>query len=618
MFKGGYQGKVLWVDLGQRKIETRELDPGLARKYIGGSGIGARLLYDLTGADTDPLGPDNPLIFLTGPCAGTRVPTSGRHQVVAKSPLTGIWGESDIGGTWGKQLKEAGFDGVVVTGEAERPVYIWIADGQAEIRDAGHLWGKDTYEVDVLLREETDSNATVHAIGPAGENLVPLASIMSDGKHGRAAGRCGLGAVMGAKKLKALVARGTGPVATADPDKISEMVAAIAGPAREGLKGFSSFGTGGGVIGIEQLGDLPIKNWYQGKWEEGAQRISGQRMAETILTGRYFCAGCFIGCGREVKISEGPYAPVEGAGPEYETLAMFGAMALIDNLEAIARANEVCNRLGLDTISTGGVVCFAMEAYEKGILSKEDTDGLEIRWGDPDVLVQLIDRIASRQGIGVLLGQGVKKAAEELGGLALEFAIHTKGLEFPAHDPRAHNSQAVSYATSNRGACHLQSFSHMFEKSCTMPELGYPEVMDRFGIEGRGRMAAVMQDLMCLFDSLKMCKFMVAGGIKVHHLVDFLNAVTGWDFDQEELMRAGERIFNLKRLYNVRCGVSRKDDTLPDRILVHRRGAGGAATNLPPVHEMLSQYYEHRGWDEMGVPRPDKLAELGLDEPEAG
>lgn len=609
----GYAGKFLRVNLSNGEMREESFPEECLRKYIGGSGLGAYLLYQETSPTTDPLGPENLLMFLTGPLTGTKVPSSGRMTVVAKSPLTGIWGEANVGGYWGKNLKEAGYDGVIVEGQSLRPVYIWITNGRIEIRDAGHVWGLDTYEADEVLRSETAEGAVVCSIGQAGERLVKLAAIMTDGKHGRAAARCGLGAVMGSKKLKAIVVRGQQPVPVADSARLAELNKKLGPTIVKSSRGLNAYGTAGAMTLIEQLGDLPIKNWTLGRWEEGAKKLSGVTMAQTILSGRFYCAGCMIGCGREVKVGEGPFAPVDGGGPEYEPLGTMGGECLVDNLEAVALACELCNRYGLDQISTGAVIAFAMEAFERGLLTQADTDGLEIKWGDPDVLIELVKKIGFREGIGELLGQGVKAAACKLGGIAHEFALHVKGLELPGHDPRAHNSVGVSYATSNRGACHLQATSHIFERSVTMPELGMEQVQDRFAIEGKGIISAKLQDLMCMFDSLVLCKFLLMAEVKLTHLLEFTNAVTGWDMDQEGFMKTGERLYNLKRMYNVRLGISRKDDTLPPRILTHKRGSGGAATNLPNLGLMLSEYYAHRGWSEMGIPLPEKLRELGLE-----
>lgn len=609
-----YMGRLLRVDLTSKTSKDEVLEEKVARKFIGGSGIGAKILCEETNEKTDPLGPENVLIFMTGPLAGTTTPTSGRHHIVAKSPLTGIWGESDIGGHWGIGLKRAGYDGIIINGKANSPVYLWINDNKVEIRDASELWGKDTFEVDRIIRNETHEKAQVASIGLAGEKLVKLACILTDGIEARAGGRCGMGAVMGSKNLKAIAVFGNNKVDLAFPDKFKQKTRELAKKISEKTKGMHDYGTAGGMVATEFVGDLPIRNWAQGKWEEGAKNISGQKMAETILTKNYYCGSCVIGCGRTVKLNKGDYAGVEQAGPEYETLACLGSLCMIDDMEAISIGNELCNRYGIDTISTGSVIAFAMELYEHGLIKAEQNDGKEINWGDSEIMIEMIHKIAQRKGIGELLGKGVKEAAQEIGGLAHEFAIHSKGLEFPAHDPRAYNSIAVGYATSNRGACHLQAFSHAFEKGVTMQELDYSVSLDRFVVEGKGILTAKAQNLMCLFDSLKMCKFSVYGGMSLTHMVDFLNYATGWDMDVEELYKAGERIFNIKRLYNVRCGISRKDDTLPQRILSHRRKEGGAADNLPHLGKMLNEYYEFRGWTQEGIPTVEKLKELGLEE----
>ncbi len=609
---GGYTGKLLRVDLSSRGIKVQGLEEDLLRKYIGGSGVGAKILYDGTGPETDPLGPDNLLIFMTGPLGGTRVPLSGRHEIVSKSPLTGIYGESDVGGTWGAELKKTGLDGVVIRGRADRPTYVWVNDSSVEIRVAEHLWELDTYDVDPALKKETDPKAVVTVIGQAGERLARISSIMTDGKDGRAAARCGLGAVMGSKRLKAIVVKGSQKVRVADEQSLAQSIKNLGPQIVKGGWSLNKYGTSGAAVTIEQLGDLPIKNWAQGRFEEGAKKISGQAMAASILSGKYYCMACIIGCGREVKITDGTYAPVDGGGPEYESIGMLGANNLVDDIQAVAKANELCNRYGIDVISTGAVIGFAFEAYQRGLLTSKDTGGMELRWGDPQTMVQLVHMIGRREGIGWLLGEGVKRAAEKIGGQAGEFAVHVKGLELPAHDPRAYNSVGLSYATSNRGACHLAATSHIFERVVTAPDLGYSEIQDRFGVEGKAEFVVKLQNLMCMFDSLKICKFVFFSGVKGTHALNWLNQVTGWNMGFDEFMKTGERIYNLKRLYNVRCGVTRKDDTLPPRILSLKRGMGGAAENLPPLGRMLDDYYVCRGWDEFGVPKAETLRELSL------
>ncbi len=609
---GGYVNRVLHVDLSKNTYVVHPVPEEDRRMFIGGSGLAAKFLMEYGDPKADPFSADNPLIFMTGPFTGTKIPLSGRHEIVAKSPLTGIYGESDAGGAWGMQLKKAGFDGIVFRGRAEAPLYVWIHDLGVEFRDADHLWGLDTYEADEVLRKETDAKAVVSCIGPAGERLARISGIMHDGRDGRAAARCGVGAVMGSKRLKAVVAFGDSSVPLADEEGLSQSIRELGPSIVKGGKRLHDVGTSGITVTLEQLGDLPIKNWAQGRWEEGAAKISGETMAKTILTGRYYCGACIIGCGREVRVEKGPYAAVDGAGPEYETVATLGALCLVDDLEAIAKAHELCNRYGLDVISTGGTIAFAMEAYEKGLLSQKDIDGVKLEWGNAEAMVAMVEKIGRREGFGWILGEGSRRVAERIGGGSVDFAVHVKGLEFPAHDPRAYNSLALGYATSNRGACHLQGFSYVFERSVTMSELGFSEIQDRFGVEGKWELAAKTQNLMSLMDSLKLCKFLVLAGVKATHMLDWLTYVTGWQMSLEEFLKTGERIFNLKRLFNVKCGASKKDDVLPRRILTLKRGSGGAAENLPPYGDMIGRYYEYRGWDGEGKPTKAKTAELGL------
>jgi aldehyde:ferredoxin oxidoreductase len=609
----GYMGKILRVDLTKGKVEAEKLDENLAKNFIGGSGLATKILYDETGPETDPLGPDNRLIFMTGPFAATPIITSGRHHVVTKSPLTGAYTESDSGGTWGPFLKRAGFDGIVVSGKSSKPVYLWVADGKAEIRDASRFWGMDTYDVEPAIRKETRNEAVVASIGPGGEKGVRYASIMNDGKDARAAGRGGAGAVMGSKNLKAIAVHGTMQVEIADPEGLRASLKEISPMVAKNTEGMRKNGTAGGLATFEALGSLPLQNWkYQGRWEKGAAKIAGPAMTEKILTGNYFCEKCVIGCGRRVKISSGSFAPVEGAGPEYETVAMLGSLCLVDDMEAIAKANELCNRYGIDTISCGGAIAFAMEAYEKGLITKKETGEIELQWGRGDVMVKMVEKIGKREGLGHILGEGVRIAAEKIGKNAVEYSLHVKGQELPAHDPRCYNGGAVSYATSNRGACHLAGFTHVFERVLGMSEIGIEKPVPRLEVKGKGELAAKTQDVMGLYDSLKVCKFTMFGGLKLTPILSWYTMVTGIPMEMPEFLKTGERIFNLKRLYNVRCGISRKDDTLPARFLTLKHEGESLTPSLPPLGEMLAEYYQYRGWTEEGFPRPEKLKELGL------
>lgn len=607
MARYGTWGRLLRADLTNGKVTEEPISEETTRKYLGGSGLAAHYLSRETGPNTDPLGPGNLLAFLAGPLVGTKTPCSGRHCVVARSPLTGIWGESDAGGTWGATLKRTGYDGILVTGAADRPVYLVVTKEGAEIRDAGELWGLDTFATDEALERQHPRSVSA-VIGPAGENAVRIAAVMHDGDEARAAARGGLGAVMGSKRLKAITVQGDLTVPVAHPDALMASIREIAPTIREKTKRLGALGTSGIVVPNEALGDLPIKNWTRGNWD-GAPNISGERMAGTILTGRYYCASCMIGCGRRIQVTDGRFGPFEGAGPEYETLGMMGSNCLVDDLEAISKANDLANRYGIDTISTGSLVAFTMEAFEKGLVGKEDI-GYEVRWGDGEALVRLVEDIALARGFGGILSNGISEAARQIGGE--EFAVHVKGLDLPAHDPRAFVSLAPGYATANRGACHLQGFSYAFEKGVTLPEIGVNEVMDRFTSDSKGRMVAKSQDLMSVMDSLKLCKFLLYGGVDVGRMAGWLAAVTGWDVDTEEILKTGERLYNLKRLYNVSLGVSRKDDTLPHRILTRKRGTGGSAECLPHLGLMLSDYYAARGWSEDGIPTRETLEELGL------
>lgn len=608
-----YHFTILRVDLSTRKFERVEIPEKILKAYIGGSGLGAFILLKEMKQDVDPLGEENPLLFLTGPLTGTPVFSSGRHSVIAKSPLTGIWGEANVGGSWGRELRKTGLDGILVSGVSDSPVYLWINDGHVEIRKAEHLWGKDTFEADELIRQETNMKAVVSCIGPAGENQVRIAGILTDGVHARVAARCGLGAVSGAKKLKAIAVKGSGTPAVMYGRGLRDLLSGMAKAYVEGTARLRTSGTPGLVIPQELIGSLPIKNFALDRWEDGAKKISWDEMKDTIFVKEYRCAGCPVGCGRTVKLDSGPSAGMLTAGPEYETLSMLGSNLLIDDLSAVQRANELCNRLGLDTIDTGSLIGFAMEAYERGLIKKDDC-GFDLTWGNQEATLSLIVQIGTNNGLGRILGRGLRHAARVIGGEAESFAMHVKGMALPAHDPRAYNSIGLAFATSNRGACHLQGFTHVFERSVTMPEIGIDAVQDQFSVEGKGEMVAKVMDVMCLFDSLSICKFALFGGVKVTHMCQWLNMVTGWDFGVKDLLTAGERIYNAKRLFNVKLAIRRKDDTLPEWFLSHPKKEGGSKGNLPPLDHMLDDYYKARSWDRDGVPTSGKLKELGLND----
>jgi aldehyde:ferredoxin oxidoreductase len=604
--------KILRIDLSNRRIDLDKLDDDFVKTFVGGSGIASVLLSNELHPDIAPLDPANPLLAITGPFTATRVPSSSRHHIVARSPLTGILGESNVGGSWGVLLRKSGFDGISVTGRSDNPVYIWIHEGTAEIRDARPIWGKDTYESAIWIKGETSEQAAVAVIGQAGERLAPIAGIPHIGSIVRSASRTGLGAVMGSKNLKAIAVFGTRKPTIAHPEALDKSVKKKLNNIRSATETFGKYGTSGGVENYEKIGNFPIQNWRGSHWSE-ASNISGVAMHDTVLSGRKGCWRCPIACGRHIKITDGPYSGLEGEGPEYESIGTLGGLCMVQDLPAICQANQLCNRYGLDTISTGATVAFAMEAFEKGIITIHDTDGIDLSWGNATALVKIIHKIGKREGIGELMSQGSKSMAEALGGAALEFAIHVKGLEPSAHDPRRFFSQALSYCTAARGACHNASWSHPYELSLSMPEIGIDQPQDAFQIEGKAKFTSKLQDFNTAMDCLILCRFAQIGrAITITDTTEWLRMITGWDVDVAWLMNIGEKVFNLKRLYNTNLGISRKDDFLPLRFMTCNRDADDLPNRLPPIGVLLSEYYQVREWDETGIPTTKKLNELGI------
>ncbi len=609
----GYTGRILLIDLTTREVETRTLPDELYRKYLMGSGLGARLLMDLGDPFAEPFHPANPLVIVPGLFAGTTIPGGTRTSFVSRSPLTGIWGEATAGGTWGAEFRCAGYDGLVIQGAASSPVYLWISDESVEIRPAGNVWGKDTYDTCDLLLAETDAKAKVAAIGQAGENLVRIAAVMVEGRHARAAGRTGLGAVMGSKKLKGIVVRGTRGVPVYNSaglmgwafQKTNEV------PPQFGM--FTVYGTSGSIEVHEERGGLPIKNFQDGHWREGAAKISGKTIHEQYGVKSSSCSGCPIHCWQHVTIQNGDGIRENvGHNPEYETLGAFGAMVMNDDLPSVIRANELCNRYGLDTISTGNSIAFAIEAFEKGLISEQDTGGVKLAWGDTESILAMVEQVAFRKHLGNLLADGSLAAARRIGGDAEKLTVTVKGLEFPMHDPRAFWSMGVNYATGARGACHLEGLPFIVETGVPMPEFGYNAKLNPRITEGKALLAARMHNLMAVYNGLGMCKF-YARAFSPTPLTEALNNLTGWKWTWEDLMRAGDRIFTLKRLYNTRLGVTRGDDQLPHRILtLEKRGA--EIPNIPPeaFRKMLDEYYEIRGWTADGLPTAETLSALDL------
>ncbi len=605
-------GKILRVDLTTGELRDEPLNKEYVRDYIGGSGLGVRYLWNLVGPDTDPLGPDNPLLFFTGPLTGTGGPSVGRFAVCARSPATGLWGESNCGGSWGPELRFAGYDGLLITGRANKPVYLWIQDGAdcsspaAELRDASHLWGQtDTYATQAAIQDELGQRrAQVMAIGPAGERMIPLANIITG--QSRAAGRTGMGAVMGSKNLKAVAVRGTSAqsLPLADPERYRELRRRINHELKEHFRsvGMRLGGTASGAEYLDMLGSMTARYFTQGGFPTVGQ-ISGAAMAETILTGTSTCHGCAIGCGRRVQIAEGP----EIDGPEYETICGFGPQLLIDDLSAITHLGHLCDCYGLDTISASGVIALAFYLFDQGIIGPQDTGGLELVWGNAEAAARMIEMLAREEGFGSLLAQGSLALARHFG--VEELAVQVNGLEIPYHDPRAFSSMALVYVTSPRGACHNQGDYYMVEFGQTDDELGLPLLGNRQE-EGKAVHVAVHQDWRSVCNSLVLCIF---AAVLVSDVTALLNAAAGCEWDIAETLRAGRRIWNLKRAFNCRLGLTRASERLP-KLLLQPLAEGPTEGYMPNLEVMLREYYAARGWDpETGKPTRETLKELDLD-----
>ena len=611
----GYTGKTIEVDLAGRKIEFSDPPDEIKIKFIGGSGLGARLFLDRVDPRVDPFSPDNILFILTGPITGTTLPGTSRFTVCSRSPQTGIFGEASCGGNFGAEIKAAGYDGIILKGASDSPVILEIDDGRVEIKPANDLWGKDIYEVtDHLKAASTGARKVkVFAIGPGGENLVKFAAIGND--KGHFAGRTGMGAVMGSKKVKAIVVRGSGKVEPALKQEYDELRKRCVRKCKESVPAQSIHEMGSDAamdLGM-MTGDVPIKNWQVAQDLELSSALGGPSMKEKFLTRTHACYSCPIACKRVVRVESGPFAIEEGPGPEYETCAIFGTMLMNKDLAGVLKANEVCNRLGVDTISCGATIAFAMEAYEKGIITKKDTDGLELTWGNIGAAIEMIKRISLRQGIGDILSEGVRGASRKLGKGSEDFALEVKGLEVPMHDPRAFHGMGLAYAVGNRGACHLQHLDLPVEQGMTaFTEIGLKEMYDGQSSEGKAEMHFISENLGIPANSACICEY-VLYAISPQDFADMLRTTTGHPYDVKELMACGGRIWLLKRGINNLMGVTAKDDYLPKRILTAHK-EGPAENSAPDIKKLLQEYYALRGVDERGFPRKEKLLEAGLSE----
>lgn len=613
--QSGIGAKILRVDLTRKNIRQEIMDPGTTDLFLGGPGLGAKILFDEVPPGISPFDPANKLIFMTGPLTGTPAPAGARYGVVFKSPQTGGYGEATAGGKWGPALKWAGYDGIVVEGRADSPCILVIADEKAEIKDAPRLWGEDTQQTELAIQQELGKEFKVACIGPAGENMVRIAAIIND--FGRAAARTGPGAVMGSKKLKAIAVKGSHKPPLADGTRLEELRRELikkmkADPSCQLL---SSQGTPGLFLLRELIGYGIVKNWQMDLCEfPGKEQISGERLNKEYLLRREACFGCPVACGRVTKVSlEGKTAHVKG--PEYETMAALGSQCFNSDLETLIKANHLCNTLGMDTISVGGVISFAMECYERGLLPGDILEGKRILWGDGEIILALVKDIAYRKGaLGELLSQGVRSAAERLGGSARECAIHVKGVEAGEHDPRSCQGWGLTYAVGNAGARHTEGgVWPEFGKVQASLELG--ERMDRTTIEGKPRALILVQDIIAsAMNSLGLCYFAYGPSSVMERVPDLLEAVTGSPCSMGRLLRCGERSFNMKRLFNAREGFGRKDDILPERFTRQPLKQGLSKGLTARTEEMIDEYYRLRGWDlSTGWPTQEKLRELSLE-----
>jgi aldehyde:ferredoxin oxidoreductase len=604
----GYAGRVLYVDLNTGNTRVEKLNMDYAKKYVGGIGLGMRLWLDNSKPGVEPLSPDNPLILALGPISGTMFPTGGNgHAFVAKSPETQAIGEAIAHGTFGAELKRAGYDAVILTGKAEKLVYLWIDDDSIQLLDAGHLAGKSPAETEDAIKDELgDYYIRVSAIGLAGEKLSNIASIINE--KTRAAGRTGLGAVMGSKNLKAVAVRGTHDIVPAKPDEFMEMVQEF----HERMKGpatrkYRTLGTAENVLVHNELYCMPTRNYNNAHFEE-ADKVSGELLNEKFLSKIIGCNSCAMRCEHEVVVPEGPYKGTM-TRMEYETLWAMGPYCGIDRLDAVIKGMELCNYYGMDAISAGVIVGFVMDCYENGILLKKDLDGIEANFGNSDALIQLLEKIGKREGIGDMLAEGVRAAGEKIDKGAEKLAQHIKGLEVTGYDLRCLKTAALGFAVSFRGADHNRHGAYAFDVKGKVNRLKAEK--------GRGKMVSAMEDMYAIIDSLIICKFSRGTYYKgLKEMAKLYNLVTGIDLTAEELKKSGERINTVARLINIREGLGRKDDTLPWKVMnvpIPDEGpVKGALVTQKELDLLLDDYYTSRGWSLEGVPKTAKLKELGM------
>jgi aldehyde:ferredoxin oxidoreductase len=608
----GFIGKVLRVNLSNKEISEEPLDEEIAKQFLGASGYCVRYLYDKIDKETDALSPENILMVMNGPFCGSNVPTSGRFSICSKSPYTGIWGEAICGGFFGPELRKAGYDGIIIEGASESPVYLDITDGKAEIKDASSLWGKGVYETSRLLKEKSGSDLTrIACIGQAGEKLVKYATIASEDK---AAGRTGMGAVMGSKKLKAISIRAS--KRSYEPAKPDEFKEAIKKTTEQVMSSFATqmfgiLGTSGGVDKWNAEGELPIKYWTLGTWD-GAYNISGATASETVFSKKYPCFSCPIGCAKKAMINEGEYkTDQEIEAAEYETVASFGSLILNDNLESIQRANYLCNDVGIDTISGGSTIAFIYYLFNNGKINSADIDSLEPKWGDIKPAFEMIKKIGLRSGIGDLLAEGSDVVGKKFNISQDEIAT-SYGMEIPYHDLRRCYGMAIAYGIgTTRGPCHNSCDPYYALLGLPIAEFGIDLSVDWYSDgEDMAIVSARLQDYRAIYNSLVMCSF---ANPPPSLIIEMLNAATGLDLDIEKFKLTGERIYMIKRLFNLKMGITPEDDKLP-KIVLDPVNEGGSAGKTPDFQKLKGAYYKYRTFDpQTGYPSKEKLKSLGLD-----
>jgi len=605
MTRGGYHGRILRVDLSQRKATTEPLAEDLARDYVGGRGLGSAMLWQELPAKIDPLSPQNMLIFVTGPLNGTGAALSSRYEVVTKSPLTNTILSANSGGRFPIALKRTGFDAIILEGAAEKPCYLWVDDEQAELRDASGVWGLDTHRTTERLLQETSAQAAVACIGPAGEAGVLYASVMNE--MNRAAGRGGAGCVMGSKNLKAVVVQGSHKTPVADPEGFQEArksALTMISEAPITKNALKEYGTAVLINIINQFGALPTRNFQEGYFPD-ADSVSGETLKELLYERSVGCATCSVACGRGTRT-----ATRSGEGPEYETMWALGPMCGVKDLELITEANYNCNELGFDTISAGSTIACAMELWERGYLDQATRDriqdelGTDLRFGNGQAVLRCTELIGRNEGFGKDLAQGSLRLASRFGHAELSMSV--KGLELAAYDPRGFKSMGLAYATSTRGGCHLRAY-------LIGPEaLATPYAVDRFASAGKAALVILYQDLSALIDSLGLCLFTIFA-LNPEHYASLLSSVTGEPLDGKQILGIGERIWNLERLFNLREGFTSEDDTLPPRFSQETLPRGHSKGQTVDLDPLLDEYYALRGWETSGVPGAQKLAELRLE-----